>query len=485
MTIKDLENRTGMDRATIRFYEKEGLIAPQRQSNGYRDYSEEDLLTLEKIALLRRLDLPLEDIRAVQKGEVPLCMALERQHQNLLARQNETARALQVSLAIQRERESYHTLQPEKYKAQLPPPIPEYRLPRPEIPAAESAAGHPWLRYFARGLDMSVYGTISAAVIMLLGISPVSGVFSLLNTILTMGVLIGLEPLLLSTWGYTPGKWILGLRLRDSKGGKLDYTDGICRTALLLCHGMGLSIPLVNLWCYWKSYRRTQTMETVPPVPPQDQPWDDMTEYTVEERPWHSYLLYCLARAAEVGLLAGLVLLAAQPNLWGRPLTPAQYAKNVNHVLDYGIEKNQFTFYEDGHWTADFVMAFATGTDPDDFQQDIVLQGGLVNEVSMTYPIHSGTDDATQGDGEIYKISTVFGLLERSNNKKQKAQLDQLFQAGEGAVYLDDWVITQTILNKPADFAQTFKWNNGVWHFRGEHIETERIPYIQFTVKRR
>ena len=57
MTIHELEKRTGLPRASIRFYEKEGLIAPKRLANGYRDYSEEDALALEKIALLRRLDL--------------------------------------------------------------------------------------------------------------------------------------------------------------------------------------------------------------------------------------------------------------------------------------------------------------------------------------------------------------------------------------------------------------------------------------------
>ena len=47
MTIKELEERTGMARANIRFYESEGLLSPARQENGYRDYSEEDVKTLE------------------------------------------------------------------------------------------------------------------------------------------------------------------------------------------------------------------------------------------------------------------------------------------------------------------------------------------------------------------------------------------------------------------------------------------------------
>ena len=122
MTIHELEKRSGLPRASIRFYEKEGLIAPKRLPNGYRDYSEEDALALEKIALLRRLDLPLEDIRRVQNGEVPLGLALEKQDEDLRARQRDTDQALRISRAIRDDGASYQTLQPEKYKAQLPPP---------------------------------------------------------------------------------------------------------------------------------------------------------------------------------------------------------------------------------------------------------------------------------------------------------------------------------------------------------------------------
>ena len=100
MTIKELEKRTGLDRATIRFYEKEDLIAPKRLANGYRDYSEEDALALEKIALLRRLDLPLEDIRRAQNGEVPLGLALEKNEEALVVRQKEIGQALHISRAI-------------------------------------------------------------------------------------------------------------------------------------------------------------------------------------------------------------------------------------------------------------------------------------------------------------------------------------------------------------------------------------------------
>ena len=51
MTIKDVEEQTGLSRSNIRFYEKEKLIEPSRnESNGYRDYSENDVENIKKIA---------------------------------------------------------------------------------------------------------------------------------------------------------------------------------------------------------------------------------------------------------------------------------------------------------------------------------------------------------------------------------------------------------------------------------------------------
>ena len=52
MNIAEVERRTGLTCANIRFYEKEGLVAPARGANGYRDYTEADVETLRKVRLL-------------------------------------------------------------------------------------------------------------------------------------------------------------------------------------------------------------------------------------------------------------------------------------------------------------------------------------------------------------------------------------------------------------------------------------------------
>lgn len=80
MKINEVEQQVGITKKNIRFYEQQGLIIPRRNTeNGYRDYSEEDVTELKKIKMLRKLSLPLEEIRRIQKGDLILSDALKRQ----------------------------------------------------------------------------------------------------------------------------------------------------------------------------------------------------------------------------------------------------------------------------------------------------------------------------------------------------------------------------------------------------------------------
>ena len=56
MKINEVEKRVEISKKSIRFYEQEGLLHPERnKENGYRDYSEEDVNILLKIKFLRKL----------------------------------------------------------------------------------------------------------------------------------------------------------------------------------------------------------------------------------------------------------------------------------------------------------------------------------------------------------------------------------------------------------------------------------------------
>lgn len=68
MTMHEVCARLGLTKKAVRYYVGEGLIAPRRLENGYADFSETDCETLERIALLRRLDLSIGEIRGILAG---------------------------------------------------------------------------------------------------------------------------------------------------------------------------------------------------------------------------------------------------------------------------------------------------------------------------------------------------------------------------------------------------------------------------------
>ena len=62
--IGELAKLYGVGTDTIRYYEEQGLITPQRGENGYRLYSIHDIWRMNVIRDLRALDFPVERIRA-------------------------------------------------------------------------------------------------------------------------------------------------------------------------------------------------------------------------------------------------------------------------------------------------------------------------------------------------------------------------------------------------------------------------------------
>lgn len=91
MRINKVEELVGITKKNIRFYEEKGLLNPARNAeNGYREYSDTDVVTLQKIKLLRQLSIPIEEILKLQQGYLTLedCMrrhmiALDREEENI------------------------------------------------------------------------------------------------------------------------------------------------------------------------------------------------------------------------------------------------------------------------------------------------------------------------------------------------------------------------------------------------------------------
>lgn len=85
MKIKEVEKHLLMNAQTIRYYEKLGFLNPERDANGYRHYSNEDVQILKRIRFLRELDISLEMIGIILKQPEEFQKIIERHTRNLKA----------------------------------------------------------------------------------------------------------------------------------------------------------------------------------------------------------------------------------------------------------------------------------------------------------------------------------------------------------------------------------------------------------------
>lgn len=64
--IGEVARQSGVSAANIRYYEKEGLLAPgARADNSYRLYSDDDVHRLRFIRLCRAMDMSLDEVRTL------------------------------------------------------------------------------------------------------------------------------------------------------------------------------------------------------------------------------------------------------------------------------------------------------------------------------------------------------------------------------------------------------------------------------------
>lgn len=97
MRIGEVAERTGLSISNIRFYEKKGLIEPDReQGSKYRDYTEEDVKRLKEIILYRKMDMPIDTIYQLIRKDVSVQNVLGQQLQDLKEKQKTIQSAIDL-----------------------------------------------------------------------------------------------------------------------------------------------------------------------------------------------------------------------------------------------------------------------------------------------------------------------------------------------------------------------------------------------------
>lgn len=68
-SIRQVSNLLGISKDTLRYYDKMALVKPQRGANEYRYYTQEDLLDLQYIEVMKYAEFSLRDISKILKNK--------------------------------------------------------------------------------------------------------------------------------------------------------------------------------------------------------------------------------------------------------------------------------------------------------------------------------------------------------------------------------------------------------------------------------
>lgn len=207
-----------------------------------------------------------------------------------------------------------------------------------------STCPYPWRRYFARTLDQSLYGLIWVTFTDLVRNLTIENAFlvCIIKSYALIGIMLLLEPFLLSKYGTTLGKWIFGLSIRNLDGGKLTYKQAWHRTFGVFRAGLGYNIPIYDLLIMANCYGDCKSQRLLP--------WEKDTLYTIKDRRAYRIILY-IALLILMGGINVLVTLQADMPLNKGNITPAEYYENCNDIMsqskddDYGRHLN-----EHGDW---------------------------------------------------------------------------------------------------------------------------------------
>lgn len=196
---------------------------------------------------------------------------------------------------------------------------------------ADARVFYPWRRYLARMFDIFIYNTVWSVFLTFafnVNLAARGSFATLLDGFVSVLLMLFIEPIWLHLWGTTPGKAIFGLHITVPTGRRFSYSEALERTWGLVGAGMGYNIPIYNLVCLWRSYKRCSERET--------QPWEESEIYTIQDRKWYRGVIFIGANLFVFGLLWTAFAVKDLPPNRG-PLTVAEFAENHNYFTEYYV----------------------------------------------------------------------------------------------------------------------------------------------------
>ena len=79
MRLNEVVKKVDLSKRAVKYYEEKGLLKVKKDSNGYRNYTSEDIETLETISFYRKLGIGIKEIKVLlREGDDELLDKISR-----------------------------------------------------------------------------------------------------------------------------------------------------------------------------------------------------------------------------------------------------------------------------------------------------------------------------------------------------------------------------------------------------------------------
>lgn len=141
-------------------------------------------------------------------------------------------------------------------------------------PTINKSPVRPWVRFWAKYIDINIFGFCTG---FLMGLTfPIymaeSNYLSL--GIVSMFLYVFIEPIFISEFGTTFGRWLLKTKVVTRYGTNNSYMNALKRSFHVWWRGCGLGIPIINLFTFIVNYRILNRENITP--------WDKSSGYLVK-----------------------------------------------------------------------------------------------------------------------------------------------------------------------------------------------------------
>lgn len=154
------------------------------------------------------------------------------------------------------------------------------QVPHVQVQAAEGNQIRPWVRYWARMMDILVFSLPMGVVLAVLWPELLASTDPASEWVLGLIIFLAwafVEPLCLSVFGTTPGKALFRITLRLRSGQQLEYSTALRRSLKVWLKGMGMGLPLVGLITVIVAYNKLKRLGSTS--------WDAEGGFDVLHRP--------------------------------------------------------------------------------------------------------------------------------------------------------------------------------------------------------